>query len=169
MDGYLIDTSALSALLDPLKPNHQLAQNTIESLESEAPKYVSAIALAELEFGCRLAEIFEHNSPERFADIIQRARSYPLLAITKHTSTYYAQLKAGLAQTYLQKALKRPKKPRWLEDWVDKATGKMLQIDENDLWMAAQASERNLVLVTGDAKMTRIQDANPQDIRIRVI
>ena len=39
---------------------------------------------------------------------------------------------------------------------VSKISGKKLQMDENDLWMCAQAREKNLVLVTADKKMRDI-------------
>ena len=71
----------------------------------------------------------------------------------------YAQLKADMAKRYLPNASKKGR-PRWLEDWVDKTKGKKLGIDENDLWMCAQAKERELILVTTDRGMQRISDAD---------
>jgi predicted nucleic acid-binding protein len=56
----------------------------------------------------------------------------------------------------------RKDRPRYIEEWVDKATGQKLGIDENDLWMCAQAKERNLVLVTADGRMKRIPNADPE-------
>jgi len=40
---------------------------------------------------------------------------------------------------------------------VDPVTAKVLGIQENDLWIAAQAIERNLILVTNDG-MSRIRE-----------
>jgi len=62
----------------------------------------------------------------------------------------------------------RRDRPRYIEDWVDKATGKALAVDENDLWMCAQAKERGLIFVTTDARMRRIEDADP-DVRLLII
>ena len=45
------------------------------------------------------------------------------------------------------------KLPRWIEDWVDRGSGKKLQIDESDLWIAAVATERDLTVITGDGDM----------------
>ena len=73
----------------------------------------------------------------------------------------YALLKAKLAKCYLAKP-SRKDRPRWVEDWVDKATGKKLHVDENDLWMCAQAKERDLVFVTADDKIRkRVSKADP--------
>jgi tRNA(fMet)-specific endonuclease VapC len=51
---------------------------------------------------------------------------------------------------------------------IDLNTSKIGSIDENDLWMCAQAKERGLVFVTGDGKMQRIADAD-SDVRLLVI
>ena len=62
----------------------------------------------------------------------------------------------------------RRDRPKYIEEWVNQATGKALGIDENDLWMCAQAKERDLILVTGDAKMQRIADAD-SDVRLLIL
>jgi predicted nucleic acid-binding protein len=136
-------------------------------LPPSAPKYVSAIALAELSFGCRLFEQATGTAAPHLTAILDDARRYPLLDVTRHTADEYAVLKANLATTYLSKLFRRDR-PRWLENWVDKATGQTLQVDENDLWMCAQARERNLVLITADAKMERIPKAD-SSVRLLII
>ena len=45
--------------------------------------------------------------------------------------------------------------PRWVEDWKDRASSKTLQIDENDLWLVAQAVERNYRLITSDNRLIK--------------
>jgi predicted nucleic acid-binding protein len=57
--------------------------------------------------------------------------------------------------------MNRKHRSPWIEDWIDQYTGRALNINEGDLWMCAQAKERNLVLVTIDKKMKRIADADP--------
>ncbi len=52
----------------------------------------------------------------------------------------------------------RKVKKRRAEQLCDPITGRELGIDENDLWIVAQAAERNLVLVTHD-KIVRIREA----------
>ena len=90
-----------------------------------------------------------------------------MLEVTRHTSAAYAELKAHLAGKYLIKALTKDR-PRWVEDWIDRATGKKLQIDENDLWICAQAKERNLTVVTADRRMNRISNAD-RDVRLHMV
>lgn len=159
MDGYLFDTNTLSALLDPSHTKHTDATAAIASLDSAAPKFVSVLALAELQFGKLLIEAFAGSASAALSSIISRAQTYAPLEITRHTAAEYGELKANLAKLYLARAFRRDR-PRWLENWVDHATGQRLQVDENDLWMCAQARERNLVMLTADRKMDRIARAD---------
>jgi len=62
-----------------------------------------------------------------------------------------------------------PQKAGWTDSWIDELTGEKLQIDENDLWICAQAAERNLVLVTMDSGIGRIRDAVPNLLRLKII
>lgn len=167
MDGYLLETSLLSALLDSRHVKHVTARATVESFDSSALKYVSVIAIGELVFGQRLIEAFAGSSPRVISEVIRQAETHSILDVTRHTAREYGELKCNLAKTYLEKAI-RNDRPRWLENWIDKATGQTLQVDENDLWMCAQARERNLILVTADAKMVRISTADPA-VRIKII
>ena len=119
------------------------------------------MSLAETALGAFMAEAFQSNDAPRFKRMLREAEMYGVLPITKHTSPVYARLKTDLAKCYLAKA-SRKDRTRWVEDWVDKTTGKKLQIDENDLWMCAQAKERDLVLVTADDRMKkRVSNADP--------
>lgn len=161
MDAYLLDTTVLSIYLDPTHPLHIAKGQSLAALPVEAPRFISAVTLAELTFGIRLAVgLGKGNSPTLLAMIAQ-ARSYAVLDLTHHTAAAYADLKARVAQKYLAKVLRKDR-PKYIEEWVDKATGKKLGIDENDLWMCAQAKERDLVFVTADARMKRIPAADPE-------
>jgi hypothetical protein len=68
---------------------------------------------------------------------------------------------------YLASTLRRDR-PKYLEDWIDKATGKALGVDENDLWMCAQAKERDIILITADRRMKRISDGD-SDVKILLV
>jgi len=83
-----------------------------------------------------------------------------MLDVTRHTSSEYAELKKSVATTYLREPLNKADRKRWIENWVDKTTGQVLQIDENDLWQCAQARGRNLILVTADGRIDRIAKAD---------
>ena len=160
MEAYLFDTSVLSIALDAGHPLHEEKRDAIDALPAETSQFVSVIALAELGFGGALAAAVGRGNVPALTAILNRARTYSVLEISHHTAAVYADLKSRIAQKYLAKALRRDR-PKYIEDWVDQATGKTLDIDENDLWMCAQAKERDLVLITADRRMQRIPTADP--------
>ena len=166
MDGYILDTSVLSTLLDPEHKRHIPIRDGVQQLERHATLFLSTVSLAELQYGVKLAETFGHGRLPVLQKLLVDARNYRLLDITRHTSAAYADIKATLVHTYFANAA--AKRPRWIEDWVDKATGKKLQIDENDLWMCAQAKERDFLVCTADRRIKRISDADP-DVRLHIL
>lgn len=167
MDGYIFDTSVLSPLLNPLHRRHEKVVEEIVRLDSGLPSFVSAVSLGELEFGVELAETLGGEAMPNLRSALREARNYPVLDITELTAVAYGELKSKLAVKYLEKPLRRGR-PRWLEDWIDKASGKKLGIDENDLWICAQARECGLVVVTADKGMRRIADADAA-VRLELI
>jgi hypothetical protein len=63
----------------------------------------------------------------------------------------------------------RAQRPRWIDQWPTRIRAETLQIDENDLWICAQARERNLILLTTDCNMVdRISAADPS-IRFQLV
>jgi predicted nucleic acid-binding protein len=163
VSGYLLDTSALSAYLNDQHPNHAAALAIIGGLPLDAAKFVSVVTLAELDYGIRFAEL---QGSQRLAEYRQRlevVRQYTSLDLTRHTSDAYAELKVLLAAQMQRKAGKKMR--RWIEDWVEIGSGKRLQVDENDLWICAQAKERDLVVVTGDTDIRQLASLDP-DLKI---
>lgn len=161
MTGYLYDTSVLSALLDVTHQRHRDIASAVASLPNDASHFVSAISLAELTFGVRMSEVFSLSRLPALEQMLIAARAYGVLEVGHHTSTAYADLKANLAQRYLGNANRRHR-PRWLEEWPLNNSGQKLQVDENDLWLCAQAKERSLKLLTADGGMQRIADADTE-------
>jgi tRNA(fMet)-specific endonuclease VapC len=76
--------------------------------------------------------------------------------ISRHTAEPYGRIRAHLVQQFPPRGGWTKKKRT--EQMTDPLSAKELGIDENDLWLVAQAVERNLVLVTSD-KMSRIREA----------
>jgi predicted nucleic acid-binding protein len=147
--GYLLDTSALSAFTQPSHQFYARAQSVISAIPRSTAMFASVVALGEMEFGLNMAIA---NGSRHVADIQARiavVRQYALLPITHHTASSYAELKAKLAM-HIQPSANRRNLHRYLEMWQEENTGNRIQIDENDLWIAAQAKERDLVIITGD-------------------
>jgi predicted nucleic acid-binding protein len=90
---------------------------------------------------------------------IQFVNKRLLLDVTRSTTLIYGDLRARLFEKYAPGA--KRKKGMRPEELTDPVTSKKLGIQENDLWIAAQAIERNLVLVSNDA-MKRIRSVAPE-------
>jgi predicted nucleic acid-binding protein len=151
--GYLLDTSALAPLVDDLHPKHAFARAIIASI-GNAP----VIALAEMKYGMALHEKSKGTKLANAEKMLNEARRFPIVDVEHHTADEYAQLKSNLAVYYLPNQTKRFRK-KYVEDWLDQFTGKALGIDDNDLWICAQARELNLTVIADD-KMNRIKDAD---------
>jgi len=158
MEAYLLDTSALTPLVDVGHLKHLDTSAKIASLGS-VPIYVSVIALAEMQYGFSLYEKFTGSLLPDADKMMKKTQSYPRLDISNHTATVYAELKSALAKYYLPTS-KREFRKKHVEDWVNQFTGKPLAVDDNDIWVCAQAREMNFVVVAGD-KMERIRQADP--------
>ena len=164
--GYLLDTNILSLWFDNHdEPGHSRVIDHVDALESSDLLRTSVIVLGEIEFGHRAA------SPRAGSPIQQTYKKFlkehvPIAYdVGKATTLYYGPLRARLFEKFAPKRKKGKKlRPEQLKDPV---TALELGIDENDLWLAAQALERNLVLVTHD-KMKRIQEVLGGDFRLRI-
>jgi predicted nucleic acid-binding protein len=167
VDAYLLDTTILSAYLDPSHTFHSERRRAVDYLPAGSHRYISIVALAELTFGADLAAALGKGDAPVLREMIRQARDYAVLDFTHHTAAAYSELKSRLASKYLANPLRRDR-PKYVEDWVDRTTGKALGVDENDVWMAAHAKERGLVLMTADRRMQRIADADA-DVRLLIV
>lgn len=165
MDTYLLDTNVISVLYDAGRNNHQSIRQAINGFGSQAPQLVSAITMAELHFGLALSR----NAGRPLAHIeacIKRAEDHPLAEVGRFTAQAFGYVKSSVA---LQRIDIHRRVPRWVEGWTDRVSGQLLQIDENDLWIAAQAVERNLVVVTSDPDFTRVIAAAVPELRVELV
>ncbi|UCE58409.1 MAG: PIN domain-containing protein [Phycisphaerales bacterium] len=153
MDGYLLDTNIVKYWHDTRCPEHGLVAARVEQLDERAPLYVSVITLGEIEFGHRAESPITTESQREFSSFVSE-RLPDRLKVDRHSVSHYGDLRARLFEKYApigkRAKVKRP------EQLIDPVTAKTLGIQENDLWIAAQALERNLVLVTHD-KMDHIR------------
>ena len=162
MRGYLLDTNVASDWLDSSKPRHVAVSDKIRSLaDTGAILFTSTIVLGEIAYGIGVAP---QNMRKSLAALqvqidIQFVRERLLLDVTRSTASIYGDLRARLFNKFAPDD-KRTKGMR-PEQLTDPETSKQLGIQENDLWIAAQAIERNLVLVSNDA-MKRIKVVAPE-------
>jgi predicted nucleic acid-binding protein len=149
MDLHLLDTNVISVLFDERRPNHATVRATLEAIGPEEPQFVSVVVMAELRYGMQAASLAGQDV-SHIRQTLDQADRYPLAEVNRHTAEAYGDVKARLAHHWLDLS-KRP--PRWLEDWAVRASSKTLQVDENDLWLVAQAVERNYRLITSDQRL----------------
>ena len=152
MHGYLLDTNIVRYWFDERRPEHQRVLQHIQELD-EPPLMISAITLGEIEYGLQVTRSDTFKQEAYLAFI---STNLPMvLDITKTTRIYYGSLRASVFEKYApNERRRRGLRP---EQLIDPVTSRELGIQENDLWIAAQALEYNLVLVTND-KMDRIRD-----------
>jgi len=165
MDTYLLDTNLVSALYDPRRTNHQAVRAELASLDPSAVQLISVITIAELRYGLALSQAA--GTPLAHIEAcIDRAEEHDLVGVGRHTAQAFAHVKSSIALVRLDI---RRRVPRWVEGWTDRVTSEMLQIDENDLWIAAQAVERNYVVITGDRDFQVVIGSAVPDLRIKLI
>lgn len=150
MTGYLLDTNILSYLSYPAEsPCRLRIEAHMAALAKDALVCMSAISWGEIEYGWRFSETQRIREKDREA----MTRFY-LLKVSRDTGEAYAEIKARLFEKYAPQEMRFKK--RRVEQLKDPLSGHALGVQENDVWIAAQAFERNLVLVTGD-RMHRIK------------
>jgi tRNA(fMet)-specific endonuclease VapC len=139
----------VSVLYDGRRPKHQTVRQTIAGLDPASPQLVSVITVR---FGLALSEAAGRELSHIQATI-ERVDEHPLAEVGRYTAEAFAYVKSNLAIRYVD--LNR-RLPRWVEGRTDNVMSQMLQIDENDLWLAAQAVERNYVVLTCDQDFTNV-------------
>ena len=120
--GWLIDTSIWIAV-----ERGTLAAADIHAITRQDPVYLSPVNVAELRFG--LALLRSGQQKERATAMLRRLRRKPQLRITLETAETFGSLAAKLRKA-----------------------GRDPHVRVNDLWLAAQAIQRDFRLLTSNAK-----------------
>jgi predicted nucleic acid-binding protein len=165
MDTYLLDTNVVSVLYDAGRSNYDAVRQAVAAFNPNAPQLISVVTMAEMRYGLALSR----GAGQRLAHIeacIEKAEEHPLAEVGRYTAEAFAYVKSSVA---LQRIDVHRRKQRWVEAWADTVTGQLLQIDENDLWIAAQAVERNLVVVTSDPDFTKVIKAAVPELRVELV
>lgn len=116
VDGYLLDTSVLSALHDSGHPKHEAVKNFLDELPPGDLVLVSAVAIAELRYGAALWEAAERQPLLKVTRVLAGAKSYNIRDITRHTSEEYANIKTKVAFKYLKNPMDKKERTPWIED-----------------------------------------------------
>jgi tRNA(fMet)-specific endonuclease VapC len=144
VNGYLFDTNHVKYWFDK-NPN---VLNRLRQISTDAPVVVSAITLGEIEYGHKAAAPLGPTQIQRdFLNFV--LKNFPLIIpITEMTTSSYGVIRARLFESFAPKRKRKGLRP---EQLLRPTSSQVLGIQENDIWIAAQALERNLVLVTNDS------------------
>ncbi|MBI3823759.1 MAG: PIN domain-containing protein [Planctomycetes bacterium] len=162
MADYLLDTNIIAYWYDPRCSEHIKVKARVNLARQPDPQtqyvsnfYVSVITLGEIDYGARASHVPDPAKQAEYAAMdaakikfVSEQCPEPR-AITKDVVEHYGELRAWLFNHCAPKS-RKSKKLR-AEELVYPMTEQKLAIDENDLWIAAQARTHNLVLVTNDS------------------
>ena len=163
MRDFLLDTQTLRYWYDEECMQHAAVIDNIELLKKKArplehkPRlWVSVLTLGEIEFGHRVQTGDFTKKQEAFNQFVhQELRLHQ--EVTDDAVTAYGEIRSRLFNKYAPGAKRKPKmRPQQLTDPI---TALALTIQENDLWLCAQAVGHGMVLVTND-KMDAIRNAS---------
>ena len=120
--GFLIDTNLWIAI-----ERGRISAADIHAITGPEPLFVSPVNLAELHFGVELMD--DTSRKQRAMRMMRKIRRKPLLRITGETAEVFATLAAKVARA-----------------------GRGHDFRIQDMWLAAQAVERDFTLLTANAK-----------------
>ncbi len=155
MPDFLLDTQMIRYWFDCKSEFHLPVRKAAAALAPGSHVFVSTITLGEIEFGIQLNVAGMGGRLNEYADFVRK--NLPLiLPVSRHTTEPYGHVRAKLVHRF-------PPPGGWskrkrAEQLYDPIAAREFGFDENDLWLVAQAIERNLVFVTND-KMAPIREA----------
>lgn len=161
MRDFLLDTQTIRYWHDSGCSQHAAVNGNVTALQQLAaplqvkPRLlVSVVTLGEIEFGHRVALAPDPAAQSAYIKFVQEELPNPF-ELSSDAAVAYGDLQTRLFNKYAPGTKRRPKtRP---EQLVDPVTARELQIQENDLWLCAQAVAHGIVLVTND-RMTQIRD-----------
>lgn len=163
MRDFLLDTQIIRYWYDSGCPQNAAVIANVAALRQLAaplevkPKLlVSVVTLGEIEFGHRDAPHPDPTAQAAYIRFVQEELPNPF-ELSLDATAAYGDLRSRLFNKYAPKAQR--KKGMLPEELIDLITAKSLGIQENDLWLCAQAIAHGMVLVTNDS-MTRIREVS---------
>lgn len=165
MNGYLLDTNAASVLWDGRHRDHGKINAFLENI-SQSPIWISVVVLAEVEHGLKTAPKMDRT---RQNDVRNEMAKFPLvLDMDKHTVAPYSDLRTELFKKYSPKDRKGRLTAKRPENLFDRTSAKELGVQENDIWLASQAIQYNLILVTQDRMFRLVEISNSLSEPLRI-
>ena len=157
MRDFLIDTNIWEYWFNEARePEHTNVVKHVSELKERCEKekvsfrvWISSITWGELEYGYQAQSERERSLEGPFREFI-RGIAPKEFVVDKHVTADYGRIRARLFDKYGRKDKK--KKSVRPEQLIDPVTSLQLKIQENDLWIVAQAITKDLTLVTNDRR-----------------
>ena len=162
MQTFLLDTCIWSYWFDVERKQHAEIQSHLEKLPPGSRLGISIITWGEIAYGYKLRTKGKELAGAQYLQFI-KAKGPDTFYIDIHVANKYGELRAILFDKYAPKDKRIALRP---EQLVSPATSLELGIQENDLWITAQAVVWNLTLVTDD-KLSRIREVVGDDLDIK--
>ena len=124
---------------------------------------ISPISWGEIDYGYDVNPKKEQSREVEYRKFISGISPW-LVPVNRHTAKTYGKLRSRLFEKYAPNDKKR--KGLRPEQIIDPVSSLELGIQENDLWITAQAITFNLTLVTNDKKMGRIHEVAGDELHI---
>jgi predicted nucleic acid-binding protein len=169
-EGFLLDTNIISAWFGEKKAGHdEVLQHVAAAAKTESPLLISAVTFGEITYG-HLAE-----SPRGPTEIQKQFSGFVLhefpaefyrLPITHHTAERYGAIRAEIFRRYSPAGGRKVRRLHQL-DLPDDVEKYGQQIQENDIWLASQAIERNVVFVSHDKMAVIVECAKVCGLELR--
>lgn len=157
MRDFLIDTNIWEYWFNESRePEHSHVLRRVSELKKQCERtesffrvWISSISWGEIEYGYQVQAKKERSLETQFKQFIHRISPVEFL-IDKHITQDYGRIRGRLFDKFGPKD--KRKKGQRPEQLIDPETSLSLGIQENDLWIVAQAITRDLILVTNDKK-----------------
>lgn len=154
MGDYLLDTQMIRYWYDRKCREHAAVIGNVEavrklaaSVEHKPRLLVSVVTLGEIEFGHRV-QAGDYAAENEARMMFVNEQLPDRLELIEEAVRAYGEIRSRLFNKYAPGEMRKPKmRP---EQLVDPTTSLNLQIQENDLWLCAQAIGHEIVLVTND-------------------
>ncbi len=155
MRDYLLDTQMIRYWYDPDCQEHAAVIGNVEALrtltasaEHRPRLLVSVVTLGEIEFGHRV-QVGDHAAHNEARMKFVNEQLPDRLELTEDAVRAYGEIRSLLFNKYAPGEMRKPKmRP---EQLTEPASSLNLQVQENDLWLCAQAVGHQMVLVSNDA------------------
>lgn len=160
MRDFLIDTNIWEYWFNGNRqPEHAHVLKRIDELKAQCEKsgisvrvWISSVTWGEIEYGYRVQVEKERSLEGPFKGFITDIGPKEFI-VDKHVTREYGRIRAKLFEKYGPNGKK--KKGLRPEQLIDPVTSLQLRIQENDLWIVAQALTKDLILVTNDRRSLR--------------